>query len=125
MVEALLAGLLLLGAVLFGMRFAAGYRLSQDPRQHELAALLVLAVMPSGEGPLVTGSDGRLRQSNGAPLTFLDGFRHATEYVRSTFPNESPHHRRLRLAHALSLAQRYVSNDDYGSLKIQVAHFPG
>lgn len=113
-------------AVLFWLRFSAGARLSKDPRQHELARLLIRSVRrPPVGASLMTDAEGRLGYENGAPTGFLNGFKWAKDYLAQHFAGESAHSRKLRLAHALALAQTHVSPNDYDSLRIEVAHYRG
>lgn len=111
--------------VLFAMRFAAGARLSRDPHQGELASLLVRAVQRPIAGSMKQDDNGRWVHANGAPFNAIEGFRDATRYLSTHFSGETPGQRKLRLLHALTLAQRQVSPSDYDFLRIEVAHYRG
>lgn len=125
MIGTMLIAAALVVVVLFSLRFSAGARLAQDPRQAEVVRLLIWSVQKRTDGRLIQDERGRWLPADGAPSSFLDGFREAVAYVRETFKDETPHERKLRLMQALSVAQRHVSANDYDLLRMEVAHFRG
>ena len=74
---------------------------------------------------MVQDENGHWAHSNGAPLNFISGWQDVTSYAGQQFKELSAHERRLRLAHALTLAQRGVKASDYDTLRHMVAGYRG
>jgi hypothetical protein len=114
----------------FVLRFAKGAALSRDPRQHELAALMLNAIA-EGHAPkpekinLVKNDAGEWKMPEGLPRNFISCWQDVTAFVNVQYAAMGLGERRTRLAQALAMAQPLVSSDDYSLLRDMVMGYRG
>lgn len=114
----------------FVLRFMKGAALSRDPRQHELAALMVNAIAearaPRPEKvALVKNEAGEWKMPQGLPRNFVSCWQDVNAFMDAHYGAMGLGEQRTRLAQALAMAQPLVSQDDYSLLRDMVMGYRG